>query len=639
MVCLAHTGNISKYVLQELKQGKIDKNTAMNLLKKLNEKEDVAIIGMSCLTGSIDNCEDYWDLFNQQKTNIKRCDKKRIDLIKPNLPQGIAEDVNEFSKGAYIKDIDLFDHEFFSYSKKEADVTYPGIRKILEVTYRALEDAGYLGERLKGNSTGVFIGNHFTKDAIFSYLRICLENQNYQFPFDSMLNNWSSGLATRISNFFDLKGPSYVIDASCSASTIAILNACNAIKQNTCTTAVAGGILMDIAPIQQFGNAGWVFMHEDNIITRLFDDDPGGAYMGEGAGIFVLKSLSKALEDGDNIHGVIGSISLNNNGSNGSYTQSSSDDIKKVVIEAIKEAKIDVTDIGFLTGEGFPNKLEESLELSGIIDGFNHFTNKKQFCGLGGITPNVGFMQSSIGILNSILCVLALKKRILPPLYHYITPSDHINFCKSPFYVNDISKEWICSEGKTRCAAVHSYGYGGINMLTILKEAPEPKAYKKIERKELFILTAKSKYSFTEGIKAYIEFLRNQVESNNLTEICYSSCTRRIIFNEYRLAIVANDVEDLLEKLKMFQGSIQCNEVFYGEQLMDQKEKKRKIRYESVVNKDKNIIGEEFCAGKEFEFINLYMDEQIGYSNLPRYVFDKKSFWCHRQNFSPEMKA
>ncbi len=628
MINLANTKRISKYILQELKEGNISKDTAISLVKQLNEKEDIAIIGMACRFNDTDDYNDLWDFMANKKSSVERCQGKRIQLIKPNLPYVATDKIEKYCKGGYFKNIDEFDHKFFSFSKNDADLLYPGIRIALEAGYRALEDAGYLGERLKDNRTGVYIGNNFTKDTIFSYMNVCLQNTNYTAPFEAMLNNWSSGIATRISNYFNLKGPCYTVDASCPSSMVAIVNACNAIKQNLCTTALAGGMHFDMSPVKLFSNQGWVFSHPDNVVTKLFDNNSKGSYQGEGFGIVLLKSLSKALEDGDHIHAVICGTGHNNNGSNGEYAQSSVEDIKKVVIETVREAEIDVTDIGFMMGEGYLNKMEEGLEVSGLIEGLNHFTNRRQFCAFGGNTANLGYLQSAVGIFNTLIGALALENKTIPPLLHFTSPTDMINVCKSPFYFNDICKEWDCAEEKTRYAANYTYGFGGTNMLLIMREAPKQQVFDKIEREELFVLSAKTKYSMERNIKAYIEFLSSDSQYN-LSEICYNACIRRKLFTEYRLAIYAKDSEDLLKKLKLFDETSVCNsEVFYEEHISDQK---KKIRYESPENKDKLTIGKEFCSGSNFEYSKLFEGLNIGFCKLPRYVFDKQSCWCHKQ--------
>lgn len=615
---------LSKYVLEELRENRIDKATAINLIKKFNEREDIAIIGMGCKLSNIEDCESYWKLFRDKRTTVERCEKKRIDLIRDYFPKQILADESLYCKGSFIKDIEMFDHDLFSLSYEEGCSMNPGQRVMIETIYRTLEDAGYLGEKNAGNKTGVFIGNNFTKEALFSYSQMALNNSNMNFSFEYLLNNWSSGLATRMANLFDLKGGAYTIDASCPSSTFAIATACQAIRNKQCSTAIAGGILVDMAPIKVYNNSGWIFLHEDNITTRAYDNNPGGAYLAEGAGAVLLKPLTKAIEDGDKIHGIICGHSYNNNGASGEFTQSSVEDIKKVVVSAIKKAQVDVNDIDYLEGEGYPSKMEEGLELSGLIGGFSQLTERKQFCGLGSISANVGYLQSAIGVFNLIKVMMAMKHKTIPPQYRFVEPTDMVNLMRSPFYVSDYAKPWTADDGKPRFGAIYSYGYGGNNLLLVLQEAPERKHSAPQKREELFVLSAKSKLSFLERLRSFEDYLSDGKEIS-FTDLCYTASVCRPIYHQYRLAIVASSKEELLDKLKAFRNGETLEGVFYLHQT--EAEKKRRMIRVSPKGKSLETIAESFVGGTNYLFTELYEGIEVYHEDIPQYVFDKKRCW------------
>lgn len=622
---MINTNNISKYVLEQLKEGKIDKGTAIDLVKQLNVKDDIAIIGMALKNQQIDNYDDYWQCFMEQKTNVKRASKKRMAMLSSAYGNRIGK--LKKNKGSYIEDIDLFDSGFFGYTKQEAIYLNPGVRKVFEVVYRALEDSGYLGERLEGNKMGFFLGNNFIKDTVMSYPNMCLKNPGSYDAFEILLLNWTSGFATRVANFFDLKGPAYVVDGSCASSTIAIDNACMSLQTNMCTTAIAGGMLIDLmSPLKTESKLQWALFHGDDVVTKMFDNNPGGAFMAEGIAFLVLKPLEKAIEDGDRIHGVISGWSQNSNGQNGNYIMTSAEDIRNSALDAIKKAKVDVNDIGFLLEEGYPQKMVEGFELAGISEAFQKYTARKQYCGLGTIVSNMGYMQSAIGTFNSILAAMALKKKTIPPIYHYITPTDALNLCNTPFYVNDIAREWECGEGRSRYAAVNSYGYGGINIFLIIREAPEQKLNNIIRKENLFILTAKTKYSMEAAVTSYIEFLEEN-KGCNVTQLCANLATRRRIFNEFRLAIVAESTEELLRKLKAFHYDEDESEAVYYRETISDENAKRKGKTITEDDRALSLIAHDFCEGKNFKFSIWYQDYDISYMKLPGYIFDLESYW------------
>lgn len=623
---MVNTNKMSAEILREMKNNKIDKEVALDLVRQLNKKDDIAIIGMGAKIRDYDNYDDLWDFMANKKTTVARVDKSRIDLISNNIFKSLIKEAKQYNKGSYFKDIDKFDYELFDIPEDLAEYVDPPIRVMMEVTYRTLEDAGYIGERIKGTDTGVFVGNNFMKDKWFSYLKVCFENSHYDLSTDSFLYSATSAIATRLSHYFDLHGPSYAMDASCASSTIAIYNACQAIKNKQCRSALAGGLYLDMSPVRQYNQLVWIFVHPDDIITRLFDNDPGGAYAGEGAGMLMLKSLEHAIEDGDHIHGIISGESFNNNGANGAYDQSSAEDIKRATINALERTRTKAEDIGLFYTEGWSNKFEEGIELSGVIGGFHNFTDKRQYCAINAVS-NFGYLQSCIGTFNIIASLLALRNKQLPPTYHFISPTDVVDFTKSPFYVNDTLMDWECEEGKKRHAMIESYGFGGGNLFFVIDEAPEEETYSHEQREELFVLSARSEYSFRQGITQMIKFLEENAQSD-LTDICHAALTQRVHYKNYRLAIVADSKAELTDRLKEYMTSGRtCDGVYYG--TSDNDSKKRKVVQKSTGGKELTAIAKEYCAGSDYKFEELFDQIKTGYCRLPGYVFDRKTCWCN----------
>ena len=619
---------ISKYILEEMKSGHVDKSFAIGLLKKVNEREDIAVIGMGCSIADIQDYDQYWELLANKKMTIKRCSSNRIQLIKNQFPSWFTNDVIKYAKGTYFSDIDLFDISFFAMSEQDASSLSPGHRLVIKTAYRALEDAGYLGESNEGNKTGVFIGNNFAKDLVYSYARMELQNRAFGFRFEHMLGNWSSGLATRIAYLFNLKGGAFTLDASCPSASVAIHNACMAIRSKQCSMAIAGGMLLDLTPIKRMNNSGWVFAHGDEVISRNYDNNPGGGYCGEACGLLVLKPLKQALSDGDQIHGIICSSEFNNNGANGAFTQSSAEDISKVTISAIKSAQISAEDIDYLEGEGYPAKVEEGIELCGLIDGFRAFTENRQFCAIGSISPNFGYLQSAIGAMQLIKLFLSMKNKTIPPQCHFNEPTNMVNLIRSPFYVNAEKKNWNRNNGRPRYAAAYSYGYGGNNVFTIVQEAPIIERETPIERKELFILSAATQNSFEKYIDAYIDFLSAENECT-LTDICYVASTGRILKQEYRLAVVAENKQMLRKQLIHYRQSQQETEYL----ACSHKEvvtKERKTARQSTKGKSLYEIAKGFCEGKVYLFMELYIGIKVNRCKLPLYPFDEISCWTKK---------
>lgn len=623
---------LSQLVVQELKKGKMEKDAAVHLLKKINEPDDIAIIGMGCYMSDKENPEQIWDVIAQRHTTIDRCPRDRMDLIKGALfaPPTIYGDERNYCKGSFFRHLDSFDNRFFEIDDDQAEYLPPNARITFKAVYRALEDAGYLGERLRENRTPIFVGNDFSKDAIFSYSNLCLKRSNYYMtPVENQLN-YPAALATRVSNYFNLHGPTYSMDCSCPAGGVALYNACNAIRNNECATAVAIGVYTDLSPIKLYNQGTDFITNDDGMIPRLYDREPAGVYNGEGGSALVLKRLSRAVADGDRIHGVISGTAFWDNGREGTFARGSALIHKKSAEKAIKDSQINAEDIQLFLSEGVVSALETAIELSGVSGALRQFTEKRQFCAISNFT-NLGYLHSCIGITSMIVATMAMKKKQLPPIYHFITPQDSYVFSRSPFYINDILRPWKEPKSGQRCSLVHTYGYGGTSLFFVAKEAPRQETEALPQREEeIFVLSAKSAWSMREYIKRYVDFLEANPDVN-LRTLCGNLGSRRLLFKEQRLAVVVRSVEDLKEKLKQFLltghgGDALC----FAERPINWGAVGEKTHYLSVEGKTLTELANAFVAGKDFELSKLYADGVLPAMELPPYPFEERRAWCHK---------
>lgn len=111
-------------------------------------------------------------------------------------------------------------------------------------------------------------------------------------------------ISNRVSYFFDWHGPSMTIDTACSSSLVAVHQAVTALRNSECPIAIAAGANLIIAP--------GMFIAESNLhmlsptgSSKMWDAAADGYARGEGIASVVLKPLSAALRDGDNIECII----------------------------------------------------------------------------------------------------------------------------------------------------------------------------------------------------------------------------------------------------------------------------------------------------------------------------------------------
>src|SRR5205085_2352580 len=103
------------------------------------------------------------------------------------------------------------------------------------------------------------------------------------------------------------------VQTTCSTSLVAIGLACQSLQAGQCDMALAGGVTVRVP--QRGGyyyTAGSILSPDGH--CRPFDANAQGTIVGSGVGIVVLKRLTEALADGDNVRAVIRGVGLNNDG-------------------------------------------------------------------------------------------------------------------------------------------------------------------------------------------------------------------------------------------------------------------------------------------------------------------------------------
>ncbi|WP_186785853.1 type I polyketide synthase [Paenibacillus agilis] len=509
-----------------------------------NANQDIAIIGIALklpLADTVDQFASNLEMGRDCVRPIPQSRKQDTDLYFKRM--GMNPEEVAYGEAAYLADIDKFDYPFFKLSPKEASLLDPNQRLFLQTAWKAIEDAGYSGGKLAGSRTGVYVG--YGSDA--DYLKLIRQVEPEAVSL-SMTGNVRPIIASRLSYLMDLRGPSLLVDTTCSSSLVAVHLACQAIRNGECDAAIVGGIQLHLIPVREYE----VGIESSTSRARTFDDDADGTGTGEGVVAIMIKPLDQAREARDHIYAVIKSSAMSQDGGGSAgITAPNAEAQEAVIVDAWKRAGIDPETIGYIETHGTGTKLGDPIEHKGLERAFRRFTHKRQFCAIGALKSNIGHLDNTAGIAGLLKAVMSLKHKRIYPTLHFDRPNRVIDFANSPVYVNDRLVEWESSPTPRRCG-VSSFGISGTNCHVILEEAPEGKHVVKPDKPHyhLFLLSAQSE----SALKAYVESSIQFIEQNpsvNLGDLCFSLSTGRGHYR-YRLAIAANSAAEVLEELIRF---------------------------------------------------------------------------------------
>lgn len=443
--------------------------------------KDIAIIGMAGRFSGVTNTEEFWDAISSGKETITYYTKE--ELLKKGVDKSLLENENYVFANGTIETADQFDSAFFGVTPREADFMDPQHRVFLESCYEALENAGYTSEKYPGD-IGVFAGcgmNNYLMKNLFQHHEALRSLGEFQ----TIINNNSDYLTTRVSYKLNLTGPSIDIQTACSTSLAAIHIACQNLISHTCDMALAGGVFIPIPQAEGYMyEPGGIFSPDGH--CRPFDIEANGTLFGAGSGVVVLKRLEDAIRDCDTILGVIKGTAINNDGSNKvGYMAPSINGQTDVVRKAIAEANITVDSISYIETHGTGTKLGDPIEVNALTHVFKNYSDRRNYCALGSVKANIGHLDAAAGVAGVIKVVLMLKNRKLPPLLNFKKPNPELPLKDTPFYFNTSLSEWHTNQGPRR-AGISSFGIGGTNAHCVLEEAPE--AVKEVSAKKYHLL-------------------------------------------------------------------------------------------------------------------------------------------------------
>jgi acyl transferase domain-containing protein/NADPH:quinone reductase-like Zn-dependent oxidoreductase/SAM-dependent methyltransferase/acyl carrier protein len=511
--------------------------------------EPIAIIGASCrIPGGGDDLERFWQLLLDGVDAVTEVPPDRWDIDAYYDPDPDAPGKMSTRWGGFLKEVDLFDAQFFSISPREATSMDPQQRLLLEVTWEALEHAGQAPDQLLGSSTGVFVG-------ISSYDYYHLQRRAGEAGIDAYSGSGVtfSVAAGRLAYVLGLQGPTIAIDTACSSSLVTVHLACQSLRNGECNLALAGGVNLILSPENTIYSSRLRAMAADGR-CKTFDARADGYVRGEGCGIVVLKRLSDAVEDGDAVLAVIRGSAVNQDGRSQGLTAPNGPAQEAVIRKALAAAGVRPEDVGYVEAHGTGTPLGDPIEVHalGAVLGGGRPADRPVL--LASLKTNIGHLESAAGVASLIKTALVLHHGEIPPHLHLRERNPYINWQDVPVQVATSLTKWPAHQ--PRIAGVSSFGYSGTNAHAVLEGAPDTRADSVDEgdngsslaaRAELLPLSARTPAALDALVRIYRDRFVAGIPGT-LRDICFTASVRRT-HHEHRVAVVGRSRSELAERL------------------------------------------------------------------------------------------
>ena len=261
--------------------------------------------------------------------------------------------------------------------------------------------------------------------------------------------------ATLLAITVGAQGPSYTCSTACTSSAQALGEAVMAIRRGQADIMLSGGTdaLVEAFMVTGFALLGALSTRNDDPehASRPFDKERDGFVLGEGAGFMVLESLEHAQARGATILGELVGYGCSSNAYRITDSPPDGRGACQSMTWAIEDAGLAPQDLDYINAHGTSTLMNDSSETNGIKLALGEAAYD---CPVSSTKSMMGHLVAACGVVESIICLMAIRDGILPPTINYEIPDPG---CDLDYVPNEARRAQV------RYAMSNSFGFGGSN--------------------------------------------------------------------------------------------------------------------------------------------------------------------------------
>jgi 3-oxoacyl-[acyl-carrier-protein] synthase II len=381
------------------------------------------------------------------------------------FPTQFAAQVKNFDLGGYLRDPQRWDNSGVN------------TRFALAAAHQALRDAGLLDRSAVDPSRcGVYLGAGEGIQDFYNLIpliaasyqpqtngldapRFCRGGLSEFHPdreFEQELHTTGGHVAT----YFGLEGPNYNCLTACAASSQAIGEAAELIRQGEADIMLSGGSHSMIHPLGVTGfnrlTALSTRNSEPTKASRPFDAQRDGFVLGEGAGMLVLEELEQARRRGATIYAEL--TGYGSTADSFRVTDSHPDGRGAIACMqgALDDARLPPDAIGYINAHGTSTQVNDRVESVAIKKVFGERAYQLP---VSSSKSMLGHLIAAAGAVELITCIMAIRNGVLPPTINYEFPDPECDLDYVPNVPRAAKVDHVLS---------NSFGFGGQNISLIV---------------------------------------------------------------------------------------------------------------------------------------------------------------------------
>eukprot|EP00811_Abedinium_folium_P014184 NODE_231_length_3339_cov_15.953611.p1 GENE.NODE_231_length_3339_cov_15.953611~~NODE_231_length_3339_cov_15.953611.p1 ORF type:complete len:1023 (+),score=271.89 NODE_231_length_3339_cov_15.953611:133-3069(+) len=414
-----------------------------------------------------DNLHDIWHcMFLAGPDFVTRVPHLRWDadlLYSPDVDSW-KEGKSHCRHGGFTDNVTAFDNRFFGISDAEARVMDPMQRLLLESSYDAFTNAGFMGRTLRDQSIACYIG------AISSEWRSVMPPDSGAYGATAAS---PSIAAARIAFCLAIKGPTATVSTDGSSSLTALHFTAEALQTKGASYLKAG--LAGGARILTAG-AAWVMWCGSGCLSQkgrcfIFDASADGHVLTDCISLAVIQPFRGTDEQGSEIkpYGLLAGISMNTHASNVGLDMPSGPGLQQLVAKALENAHIAALDVDVVETHCIGSMLADAIEVGALVRSHRDYEHRDDALGLTSMKTAIGYGTEASGVAALIKVLMSSLDGLMMSTQHLSAVGPDVDISAIPAMV---PSEIASLPTRGTFSGVMSRGFGGSNVYAIVLTPP-----------------------------------------------------------------------------------------------------------------------------------------------------------------------
>ncbi len=406
-------------------------------------KRRVVITGLGIVSPVGNSIPQVWDNLTNGRGGVSLITRFDPAL----LPTRFAAQVTNFNPNEWM-------------SPKEVRRMDTFIHYGLAAAKMAMDDAGLVVTEENAERIGVNVGSGIgglpmIEDTVREMIAKGPRRISPFFVPGSIINM----VAGMISIQYGFKGPNVSMVSACTTSAHCVGDAARFIEYGDADVMIAGGAEATISMSGIGGFCSCKALSERNdspdTASRPFDRDRDGFVLGEGAGILVLESLEHAQARGARIYAELLGMGMSSDAYH--MTSPSMDGPRRGMINAMKNARVNPSDVQYINAHGTSTPLGDKNETEAMKAAFGDHAYKLVVNSTKSMT---GHLLGAAGGIEAVFTTLAIHHQVSPPTINIFNqdPECDLDYCAN-----------TARDLKIDVAVSNSFGFGGTNGSLVFK--------------------------------------------------------------------------------------------------------------------------------------------------------------------------